>query len=207
MSALIPSELDYLHVLTKCVQIPKGSIIIGMCWSQIVASGKRFEDMANPWPMVKVGNPGNEGSVEISDLLFTSRGPTAGLVAMEWNIKSSLLGNAAMWGESFAILFYSPPSKAYVGSDIHHIDSHFRIGGAAGTNLQVANCPRLSGAVKPACIAGSLLLYLTKTSSAYLENIWPWTADHDLDDKPSLSEAQVDIYVARGKKPCNHRSF
>lgn len=79
-----------------------------MCWSQIVASGKRFEDMANPWPMVKVGNPGDEGSVEISDLLFTSRGPAAGLVAIEWNIKSSLLGNAAMWGESFAIPSYSP---------------------------------------------------------------------------------------------------
>lgn len=170
-----------------------------MCWSQIVASGKRFEDMAYPRPMVKVGNPGDEGSVEISDLLFTSRGPTAGLVAMEWNIKSSLLGNAAMWGESFAIPSHSPPSKAYIGSDMHHTDSHFRIGGAAGTNLQVANCPRLSGAVRPACIAGSLLLHLTKTSSAYLENIWAWTADHDLDDKPSLSEAQVDIYVARGK--------
>lgn len=100
-----------------------------------------------------------------------------------------------------------PPSKAYVGSDIHRVDSYFRIGGAAGTNLQVANCPRLYGAVKPACIAGSLLLHLTKTPSAYLENIWAWTADHDLDDKPSLSEAQVDIYVARGKKPCSRRSF
>ena len=83
-----------------------------MCWSQIVASGKRFEDMANPLPMVKVGNPGDEGPVEISDLLFTSRGPTAGLVAMEWNIKSSLQGNAAMWGESFAVLSYYPAPKA-----------------------------------------------------------------------------------------------
>ncbi|KAK1835559.1 glycoside hydrolase family 55 protein [Podospora conica] len=162
------------YIVTDTVFIPKDSIIVGACWSQIVASGKRFEDMANPRPMIKVGNPGDEGPVEISDLLFTARGPTAGLVAMEWNIKSSSQGNAAMW------------------------DSHFRIGGAAGTQLQVANCPRLSGAVKPACIAGSLLLHLTKTSSAYLENIWVWTADHDLDDKPSLSEAQVDIYVARG---------
>lgn len=26
-----------------------------------------------------------------------------------------------------------------------------------------------------------MLLHLTKTSSAYLENVWAWTADHDLD--------------------------
>lgn len=62
--------------------------------------------------MVKVGNPGDEGPVEISDLLFTARGPTAGLVAMEWNIKSSSPGNAAMWGESFAVLLLPPAQGA-----------------------------------------------------------------------------------------------
>lgn len=81
------------------LQIPPGSIIVGACWSQIVASGKRFEDMQNPHVMVKVGNKGDVGTVEISDLLFTARGPTAGLVAMEWNIKASSKGAAGMWGE------------------------------------------------------------------------------------------------------------
>ena len=125
------------------------------------------------------------------------------LVLSPWNGISSLpCWGTLPCGVSLSLFQCCHPAKASLDPDIRHIDSHFRIGGAAGTELQVANCPRLSGAVKPACIAGSLLLHLTKTSSAYLENIWVWTADHDLDDKPSLSEAQVDIYVARGK-PCN----
>jgi hypothetical protein len=51
--------------------------------------------------MVRVGNPGDIGSVEISDLLFTARGATAGLIAMEWNIKANKKGSAAMWGTLF----------------------------------------------------------------------------------------------------------
>ena len=48
--------------------------------------------------MVRVGNSGNVGTVELSDLLFTARGPTAGLVAMEWNLKGTSRGAAGMWG-------------------------------------------------------------------------------------------------------------
>ncbi|KAK1758023.1 pectin lyase fold/virulence factor [Echria macrotheca] len=162
------------YIVTDTVFVPSGSVIVGMCWSQIVASGTKFQDMENPRPMIQVGIKGQTGGVELSDLLFTAQGPTAGLVGMEWNLRAGSQGTAAMW------------------------DSHFRIGGAAGTGLQAGDCPRLSGSTKPQCIAGSLLLHLTNTSSAYLENVWAWTADHDLDDPPSLSEAQLDIYVARG---------
>lgn len=61
------------------------------------------------------------------------------------------------------------------------IDSHFRIGGARGTGLQAPDCPKLTGAVNPKCIAGSMLLHMTATSTGYLENVWAWVADHDLD--------------------------
>ncbi len=54
--------------------------------------------MENPRVMVKVGSPGQKGTVEISDLLFTARGPTAGLVAMEWNLKAESKETASMWG-------------------------------------------------------------------------------------------------------------
>lgn len=76
-------------------------------------------------------------------------------------------------------------------------DCHFRIGGAAGSQLQVAQCPKLSGAVNPNCIAGSMLLHMTPRSSGYLENIWAWVADHDLDSGPA--QTQINIYVARGR--------
>lgn len=39
------------------------------------------------------------------------------------------------------------------------------------------------------------MLRLTHSSSAYLENVWVWTADHDLD---IASQDQLDIYAARG---------
>lgn len=49
--------------------------------------------------MIKVGNEGDSGIVEIQDLMFTNEGPTAGLIAMEWNVAGSTQGSAAMWGE------------------------------------------------------------------------------------------------------------
>ncbi|KAH7169380.1 hypothetical protein DER46DRAFT_659005 [Fusarium sp. MPI-SDFR-AT-0072] len=74
-------------------------------------------------------------------------------------------------------------------------DSHIRVGGAAGSDLQYTNCPKLSGSVNPKCKAASTLFHLTPGSSAYLENAWNWVADHDLDRK---NRDQVDVYVARG---------
>jgi hypothetical protein len=74
-------------------------------------------------------------------------------------------------------------------------DSHVRIGGALGTDLQVAQCPSVTSSVLPACIAGAMMLHVTTSSSAYLENVWLWTADHDLDDPQNT---QVSVYVARG---------
>lgn len=37
--------------------------------------------------------------MEMQDLIFTSKGPTAGVVFVEWNIKSTQLGGAGMWGK------------------------------------------------------------------------------------------------------------
>jgi len=60
--------------------------------------------MRNPRPMIRVGSPGDKGSVEISDLLFTASGPTAGMVAVEWNIEADSKGSAGMWGAKFVVL-------------------------------------------------------------------------------------------------------
>lgn len=75
-------------------------------------------------------------------------------------------------------------------------DVHFRIGGAAGSQLEASDCPKLTGSVNRNCMAGSLMLQLTTKSSGYFENVWAWTADHELDGGPS--QTQIDIYVARG---------
>ncbi|KAH7303636.1 exo-1,3-beta-D-glucanase [Stachybotrys elegans] len=160
------------YLITQTITIPPGSVIVGECWAQLVATGGFFGFMDYPQPMIRVGEPDDKGVVEIQDLLLTTKGPTPGVVLMEWNMAESSQGSAAMW------------------------DTHFRIGGAQGTGLTAKDCPKLTGSVNPKCIGGSMLLHMTDTSSGYLENVWAWVADHDFDSGPA--QTQIDIYVARG---------
>jgi len=75
------------------------------------------------------------------------------------------------------------------------IDCHVRIGGAKGTNLQAANCPAVHSGIDSSCISGSMMFHMTPTGSGYIENMWLWTADHDIDD---ANMTQTSVYVARG---------
>ncbi|KAK4141196.1 pectate lyase superfamily protein-domain-containing protein [Dichotomopilus funicola] len=160
------------YILTDTINVPSGTKIVGQCWSQLVASGAKFQDASNPRVLFRVGAEGGEtGTVEIQDLLFTTKGTTAGLVAVEWNMEASAQGTAAMW------------------------DCHVRIGGAAGTDLSVADCPAVTSGTDQKCIAGSMMFHMTSSASAYIENMWLWTADHDLDD---ANMTQTSVYVARG---------
>jgi hypothetical protein len=40
------------------------------------------------------------------------------------------------------------------------------------------------------------MMHITENASAYLENIWLWVADHDIDD-PLLEDAKNDMVRAR----------
>jgi hypothetical protein len=161
-----------VYVVTDTVFIPAGTRVVGEAWSQIMASGSKFQDINTPYVMVRVGGSGDAGDVEVSDMLFTTKGATAGAVLLEWNIGESSQGSAGMW------------------------DAHFRIGGAAGTGLQASDCPTLAG-VNDDCIAGAMLMHVTSSSSGSFENVWAWISDHDIDDPINT---QVSVYVARGRE-------
>jgi glucan 1,3-beta-glucosidase len=79
-------------------------------------------------------------------------------------------------------------------------DCHFRVGGAAGSDLQLANCPH--GSDNNKCMAASLLMHVTSKASGYFQNVWAWVADHDIDaggcDGVSTSCSQVSVFCARG---------
>jgi hypothetical protein len=155
-----------------------------------MATGPQFEDELHPKVAVRVVEAGDVGVIEIQDMLFTVSGNTAGVILMEWNVHESVQGSAGISGMSFT-------GK---GLDIwltrtFVLDSHFRVGGAIGSSLQKDDCPKKSGSVNSDCVGASLLLHLTLTSSAYMENIWVWVADHDLD---VITQDQIDIYVGRG---------
>lgn len=166
------------YILTGTVSVPSGTRLVGETWSQFAAKGSYFGDASNPKVMLRVGEKGEFGSVEMQDLLFTTQGATPGAILVEWNIKASNQGSAGLW------------------------DCHVRIGGATGTELTPAECPALPGGVTPGCQAASAMMHVTKGASGYFENMWLWVADHMIDD-PLLDDnnndmEQVTIYVARG---------
>lgn len=48
--------------------------------------------------MLKVGNAKDIGTVEMQDLILTTKGGTAGAILMEWNVQAKTQGSAALWG-------------------------------------------------------------------------------------------------------------
>jgi len=138
-----------------------------------MASGKAFSDPKNPVPMLKVGTAGQQGVAQLSDFMFSTRGPQPGAKLIEWNMHDpdNAPGSCGMW------------------------DVHYRIGGAIGTSIQPSNCPKGDGTGAPAnvCSGAWALLHITRSGSCYIENMWGWTADHDID-----YGAQLDVYNARG---------
>ncbi|KAK3937477.1 pectate lyase superfamily protein-domain-containing protein [Diplogelasinospora grovesii] len=158
-----------VYVVSDTLNVPAGSRIIGQAWPQIMAAGSKFQDVRNPHVAVQVGDYGSVGIVEIQCMMFTVRGPTAGAVLMEWNVHESSQGSAGLW------------------------DSHFRVGGAVGSDLQLSNCPTTSHSSQ--CVAASLLMHITQKASAYLENVWLWVADHDMDDP---NQTQINVFAGRG---------
>ncbi len=63
------------------------------------------------------------------------------------------------------------PRIEHVGEStllIVHTDCHFRVGGATGTDLRKADCPKLSGNVNSKCIAGAVMLLKTEKGSGYI---------------------------------------
>ncbi|KAE8355097.1 pectate lyase superfamily protein-domain-containing protein [Aspergillus coremiiformis] len=162
------------YIITDTIKVPKNIKIAGEVWPTLMAYGKKFADEQNPIPMLQVGQVGETGSVEISDLAIQTKGPAPGAILMQWNVAEASQGSVGMW------------------------DVHFRIGGSAGTQLQSDKCaktPKETTKPNPECIASFMLLHITEKASAYIENSWFWTADHEL-DLPDHN--QINIYNGRG---------
>ncbi|KAG2157573.1 glycoside hydrolase family 55 protein [Suillus bovinus] len=162
-----------IYKVTSTIQIPAGTRIVGEAWTQIMGAGLNFNNKEDPNVVVQVGTPGSQGITEITDIVFTTQGPAAGAIVVQWNVHDppGLQGAAGMW------------------------DSHIRFSHANGdwllfilangTHLQDAECP--AGSINPECFAAFLALHITCGASAYLEGTWVWLADHDLDGLKQLT--------------------
>ena len=67
--------IRYPNPQTDTIQIPAGTQIVGEAWPVILGAGSSFNDQNNPKPVVQVGASGSTGTVEISGILFKTRGP------------------------------------------------------------------------------------------------------------------------------------
>ncbi|THC89427.1 hypothetical protein EYZ11_011128 [Aspergillus tanneri] len=158
-----------VYRVTDTIYLPPGSRIVGEAFPVIMGSGSKFSNKDQPIPVVQVGRAGESGSVEWSDMMVSTKGSTPGAVLVEWNMEATL--GSGMW------------------------DVHARIGGFDGSELQVAQCPT-SAAPSAQCEAAHTTVHVTSSAAnVYLENVWIWTADHDLDDP---TDTRISIYTGRG---------
>ncbi|KAL0937188.1 glucan 1,3-beta-glucosidase [Colletotrichum truncatum] len=166
------------YYVSDTVFIPVGARIVGEALASIImGGGPKYQDISNPHPVVKVALPGDCGTIEWSDMIVSTRGAAPGAKVVEYNLNT--LGEpAGMW------------------------DVHIRVGGFAGTQQQLAQCPTTPNATVTAdtidknCIAAWMSMHITKpASNLFMENCWLWVADHDLED-PNYK--QVTIYAGRG---------
>ncbi len=72
------------YYITNTLKIPAGSQVVGEGWSVIMGGGSAFQDQNNPKVMVQVGNAGDEGIVEISDIIFATQGPGKLTTSLLW---------------------------------------------------------------------------------------------------------------------------
>ncbi|KAG0133222.1 pectate lyase superfamily protein-domain-containing protein [Tuber indicum] len=144
------------YLVHDTIYIPPGTRIVGDVWSTISAVGSKFWDANNPHVVVRVGNAGEVGVAQITDMIITTADVLNGAILMEVNMAGNSPGDVGFW------------------------NTHFRIGGTVDTKVNT-NC---AGPDASACKATFLMLHITTTGSPYIENMWGWTADHSLDGGP-----------------------
>lgn len=147
-----------IYLITKTLEIPAGSKVVGEGLSVIMSSGKFFNSMDDPKPVVQVGKSGDEGQVEWSDMIVSTQGPQPGAILIEWNLASPAKEPSGVW------------------------DVHTRVGGFTGSNQGLKECAKTPDTTHPPidekCVAAYMLVHVTPSASGLLmENCWLWVAD------------------------------
>lgn len=130
--------------------IPVGSRIVGEGWATISGSGDFFKDSSDPKPIVQVGKAGDVGVAQIQDMRFTVADILPGAIIVQFNAAGKAAGDVALW------------------------NSVITVGGTRGAQPLTDGC----GDASNTCQAAFIGMHFTKDSSAYVENVWNWVADH-----------------------------
>ncbi|KAJ5746552.1 hypothetical protein N7520_011734 [Penicillium odoratum] len=141
------------------LKIPIGSRIMGEAWAVISGAGDNFNDASNPKAVVQVGQNGDEGTIEIQNIRFSVAEVLPGAIIVEVNAAGTNPGDVGLW------------------------NTLVTVGGTAETSIK-NDCDQQDTSK---CMAAFLMMHLTTSSSAYIENFWAWTADHNLDGGSSYT--------------------
>ncbi|RFU74599.1 glycoside hydrolase family 55 [Trichoderma arundinaceum] len=130
--------------------IPKGSRIVGEAWATITGNGNFFKNENSPQPVVSVGRAGDVGVAQIQDMRFTVNDVLPGAIVVQFNMAGNNPGDVAFW------------------------NSLVTVGGTRGASALANACTNNSNECKGAFLG----MHFTKGSSAYVQNVWNWVADH-----------------------------
>ncbi|KAJ6115367.1 Exo-beta-1-3-glucanase, partial [Penicillium sp. IBT 16267x] len=142
-----------VYRVSDTIFVPVGTRIVGEAWAVISGYGDAFKDAKNPKAVVKLGNPGDVGLIEIQDMRFSVGEILPGAKVLEINAAGQQPGDVGLW------------------------NTNVMVGGTAESsisNVCTSQDPK-------DCMAAFMVMHLTESSSAYIENFWGWTADHNLD--------------------------
>ena len=148
-----------VYRVSDTINIPVGSRVVGEAWSVISGFGSAFKDTSKPKAVVRIGNPGDVGLVEIQDMRFSVSEVLPGAKVVEINAAGSQPGDVGLW------------------------NTMVTVGGTAETSISNV----CTSQDTKDCMAAYMVMHLTETSSAYIENFWGWTADHNLDSDSLLT--------------------
>lgn len=181
LDSITTDEIAYFdhgaYLISNTITIPDNINIVGEIWPIIIIDGQssHFQNQRAPVPAWRVGAVGGStGQVQMTDLVFETRGPAPGAIVIEWNHAGVTAGESGMW------------------------DVHWRIGGTNGTLLQSTNCtkdPTVAAPANATCFGTFMLMHITRSASLIMSNTWGWVADHELD---LTDHNQIDIYNGRG---------
>ncbi|KAK4222981.1 glucan 1,3-beta-glucosidase [Podospora fimiseda] len=159
-----------IYRTTTTIYVPPGSRLVGEVLSVITGYGPLFSSASSPQPIIQVGKPNSSGIAQFTDLLFSVADVLPGAIIIQVNMASPNPGDVGFW------------------------NCVIRVGGS----LDSLVLPKCTSGDPSTCKAAFALLHLTKTASAYLEDIWGWVADHGLDPLGSTLMPAQTISVGRG---------
>jgi len=86
-----------VYKITRTVNVPPESKIVGETYPVVMSSGEFFADINEPQPIVRIGRPGEAGSIEWSDMIVSTQGHQPGAVLFEVNLAASTSKPTGLW--------------------------------------------------------------------------------------------------------------